>query len=146
MMSRIRFLYLFVNVVRVMVAAEARTSLLLVEDDLDIQDVLAEVLSEVGYQVSVAGEGREALAFLKTHPHPAVILLDLMMPGMDGYAFRGVQLAEPGLAKIPVIVITAQREIRGEAFHFADVLAKPINLPVLLATIERVKCRHSPGS
>ena len=122
-------------------ASALGTTVLLVEDDLDIQEVLADVLTEVGYQVSIASEGREALAFLKSRPQPAVILLDLMMPGMDGYAFRTAQMAEPGLAKIPVIVITAQREIRGDTFDSADVLAKPIKLATLLAAIERVKHR-----
>src|SRR5205814_8831977 len=83
--------------------------ILVVDDDPDIRDSLREVLEDEGYDVSCVGNGREALDHLKAaSPRPCVILLDLMMPVMDGWQFRREQKKlEPELANIPLVVITA---------------------------------------
>jgi CheY-like chemotaxis protein len=80
---------------------------LVVEDDAPIREALCAVLRDDGYAVAEAGDGQEALEFLRTHPTPRVILLDLMMPVMDGWTFLREQAADPALAGIPVVVITA---------------------------------------
>jgi len=86
--------------------------ILVVDDDRDIRDSLVEVLGEHGYPVIGAGNGVEALEILRTSaPPPSLILLDLMMPVMDGREFRERQLENPALADIPVIVISAYNDV-----------------------------------
>ena len=81
--------------------------ILLVEDDDDLRDAVAESLEVEGHRVESAMNGADALAKLNAGARPDVILLDLMMPVMDGWQFRAAQLADPKHADIPVIVITA---------------------------------------
>ena len=114
-------------------------AVLVVDDDFDIRETLREVLVEEGYRVDTARDGREALAYLKSHPPPCVILLDLMMPGMNGAEFRRAQRADPALLQIPVVAISASRDLAAFAGELDDVehLPKPIQLDVLLDTIAR---------
>jgi CheY-like chemotaxis protein len=110
---------------------------LIVEDDPDVLDACVGVLSDEGYEVSMARNGREALELLRTGPHPVVILLDLMMPVMNGFEFRARQLADPSIAGLPVVVVTAGaasnrvRELRPLAY-----LTKPFELNDLLRVVE----------
>ena len=83
------------------------TSVLIVEDDRDVRLSLAEVLAEEGYRVAIAENGFEALCYLRTARAPGVILLDLMMPVMDGWEFLAEKRRIPSLAGIPVVVLTA---------------------------------------
>ena len=75
-------------------------SILLVEDDADIRDAIAYLLTDEGYEVACASNGREALSYLHDGLTPSLILLDMMMPGMDGISFREAQALEPALASI----------------------------------------------
>src|SRR5688572_13333187 len=87
-----------------------RRTILLVDDDNDIRETYGEVLVDEGYQVVLARDGLEALEYLEgTATLPDLILLDLMMPRMDGNQFRGRQLETPRLADIPVVVISASQ-------------------------------------
>jgi CheY-like chemotaxis protein len=117
----------------------AARTVLLVEDDHDVRETIAEVLTDAGYVVVTAVDGQQALDHLRGGLRPFVILLDLMMPGMNGYEFRDVQRAEAGLADIPVIVLTADRLIEQKARDLgaAAYLKKPTPLDELLATLER---------
>jgi CheY-like chemotaxis protein len=116
----------------------ARSRILLIDDDADIRSALAEILEDEGYDVSGAGNGEEALARLQSAERPCVILLDLMMPVMDGYQFREAQKREAMLSAIPVVVITAGSSLRAhELDDVAAILPKPIELPKLMATIRR---------
>lgn len=81
--------------------------ILIVEDDRDIRDVLAEILAEEGYQVLAAEDGAEGLRRLAEGPTPDLILLDLMMPRMDGYQFREEQRKNPEWSPIPLVLLTA---------------------------------------
>ncbi|HEY3109037.1 MAG TPA: response regulator, partial [Chloroflexota bacterium] len=85
-------------------------TILVVEDDDDIRDSLTTLLIVSGFRVLSARNGREALAVLNECERPAVILLDLMMPEMDGWSFRAAQLRDPETAEIPVIVLTAHAD------------------------------------
>jgi CheY-like chemotaxis protein len=106
---------------------------LVVDDDRDIRDLLVEVLSGEGYVVSSAADGRRALA--EAHAsRPDVILLDLMMPVMNGWEFREAQLGDPDLAGIPVIVISAF----DSTLNVAAVLRKPFLLEDILDTVQRL--------
>ena len=112
---------------------------LVVDDDPGIQGFLAEALADEGYGVRTAANGREALAVLQEW-WPDLILLDLMMPEMDGWAFRGEQRAMPGVADVPVIVLSAARDLDAKTRELApaQVFSKPFDLEALLATIERL--------
>ncbi|MBW3623118.1 MAG: response regulator [Armatimonadetes bacterium] len=81
--------------------------ILIVEDDPDSQDALAMVLEGVGHPVVCASNGREALEQLHREPEACLIMLDLMMPEMDGWEFRRLQKDDPKLAQIPTIVVSA---------------------------------------
>src|SRR5690349_23695253 len=83
------------------------TSVLVVEDDFDLRDALVPILEYEGHRVVSAANGKEALERLRTMPPPSLILLDLMMPVMDGEQFRAQQLRDPALASIPVVIVSA---------------------------------------
>ena len=111
---------------------------LIVEDDPAIRAVLAETLLDDGYQVLTAENGAEALGAL-AHVHPCLILLDLMLPVMDGFQFRVTQRLMPSLATIPVVVLSAfpaNVETVAE-LDAAAYLSKPVRLERLVATVER---------
>jgi CheY-like chemotaxis protein len=113
---------------------------LVVEDDVDILRAIVQVLEDEGHTVRTAENGRAALEALRTpdaNP-PCVILLDLMMPVMNGQAFRAEQLRDPSLAGIPVIVLTADGNVIEKAglMGAAGALRKPVELLTLLAAIQ----------
>ena len=80
---------------------------LLVEDEQEIAQTVVELLSDHGYDVVAVRHGEAALNYLRNNPPPRVILLDLMMPVMDGWEFRKHQLRDSSLAEIPVVIMTA---------------------------------------
>jgi CheY-like chemotaxis protein len=113
--------------------------ILVVEDDDTVREALAMVLEHEGYRVGVAADGAEALALLRGGLSPCLILLDLMMPVMDGWQFRREQLNDPRLAPIPVVVVSAHTRAAefAAAPGIADVIAKPIDFDRLLDTLQR---------
>jgi CheY-like chemotaxis protein len=116
---------------------------LVVEDDELIRDSLVEFLDDQGYQAMGAVDGVDALAKLRAgDPLPCVIVLDLMMPNMDGRSFRQEQLRDPALAGIPIIVLSAYRDVAKNAADMAveHYLAKPLKLPALLELVQK-HCR-----
>lgn len=113
-------------------------SILVVEDDFFIRDMLVELLEEEGYSVVSAANGHEALALLQeAEDLPGLILLDLMMPVMDGRQFRKEQQRRETLQAVPVVVLTASsdNEELPASFQPAAYLPKPINLQTLLDTV-----------
>ncbi len=106
-------------------------NILLVEDDFDLADVIVEVLRTEGYRVSYAPDGKAALELLKEQELPDLILLDLMMPNMNGWEFREAQMRDARIAKIPVVVLSATGE-RARPIDAALVLRKPVTLETLL--------------
>ncbi|WP_437336685.1 response regulator [Sorangium sp. So ce394] len=112
-------------------------AILVIEDDQGVSDALVGVLSDEGYQVMTARNGAEALARLRDAPAPALIVLDLMMPMMDGYAFRAEQLRIPAIADVPVVVLTAGAAPRAAELGPVDILKKPVNLAALLDAVRR---------
>jgi CheY-like chemotaxis protein len=112
-------------------------SILIVDDDVDIRDTLADFLEDEGYTVGAAANGREALAYLREHLSTSVVLLDLMMPVMDGFKFRTEQKNDPELAVIPVVVMTARGPMEPGAIDVQDIVPKPMKLATLLEAIRR---------
>jgi CheY-like chemotaxis protein len=112
--------------------------ILIVEDDDDIREALTQILELEGYVVREATNGREALDICAKQPTPNLILLDLMMPVMDGWQFRSEQMKDPVLAKVPVVVISADASVHEKVASFgaATVLPKPISLDRLLRAVE----------
>ena len=115
-----------------------KATILVIDDDDDIRAVLAMVLDEAGFRVVTAANGREALEHLREDPQPDVILLDLMMPEMDGYQFRAEQQRDPALRAIPTLIVTAGTVTsRVEALGAEAILRKPVSLRRLVDTIRR---------
>ena len=113
-------------------------ALCVVDDDADIREVLSDVLTFAGYEVIVADDGQSALDRLRARKNGCrLILLDLMMPRMNGWEFRRRQLADPALAAIPVMLLTGA----GTAAKAIDELRvemtieKPFDLDTLLAKV-----------
>jgi CheY-like chemotaxis protein len=114
---------------------------LVVEDDLEIRESVMELLEDHGYEPIGAENGLEALDKLRQPgPQPCLILLDLMLPKMDGRTFRQRQLQSPELASIPVVVISAFRDVSQIAQEMkADLLKKPFK-PTELLNVARRYC------
>lgn len=115
-------------------------ALLIVEDDQDIAEAIRDLLEEEGFSVARACDGQEALNYLgRCAELPRLILLDLMMPGMDGFAFREAQRADPRLASVPVVVMTAnaQADAKREALQVDEILKKPMGVDVLVKVVGR---------
>jgi two-component system response regulator (stage 0 sporulation protein F) len=114
----------------------AAATLLVVEDDPDHSERACRMLTEDGYRVVAAMHGREALERLRSEPMPALILLDLRMPVMDGWGFMAEMKQDPALASIPVIVTTQGGDrVLSSAPVAAGYLDKPIDRVRLLQTI-----------
>lgn len=119
---------------------------LVVEDDLDIREALQGYLELHGYSVRVAGDGREALAHLAASPRPSLILLDMGLPVMDGHRVLTARGSEPGLAQVPVVILSADTERmspRDRAVYAASqgvaaFLSKPVDPRYLLETLRRL--------
>ena len=114
--------------------------ILVVDDDDDIREVMQELLVAEGFQVDVAKDGIDALGKLEAEPSLPLILLDMMMPRMDGEAFLNALRAKPALANASVVVISGNGAARQKAgnFHAAGCLVKPFELDELLELVHRI--------
>lgn len=112
---------------------------LIIEDDEAISEAIASLLEDCGYDPVRAADGREGLEALRKEERPSLILLDMAMPGMNGWRFREEQMKDPGLAGIPVVVFTADSgaEERARELGAAGWLRKPVDPVRLLSTIEK---------
>ena len=110
--------------------------ILVVDDEADIRELLARLLERKGYSVVSASNGAEALQELRSSSAPCVILLDLMMPVMDGFQFRAEQQSDPAIASVPIVVITAGDLTRAKDLDAAAILPKPLDLPKLMAAVQ----------
>jgi CheY-like chemotaxis protein len=121
---------------------------LLVDDDFAISEAIADFLEEEGFSVASASNGIDALNQLRCGLRVDVIVLDVIMPLMDGWDFRVEQLADPALRQTPVVVISASgftgATIR-ERFHAYDALSKPIELEHFLQTLKDVCATSDAG-
>src|SRR5438045_9066037 len=119
-----------------------RKSVLIVDDDLDIREVLSEALADRGFDVATAANGLEALGKLRElSVRPSVILLDLMMPIMDGYGFLEHRRLDPMLAAIPLAIVTAGHGVDPERLgDRLPIVRKPFDVPRLVGIL------HTLGS
>ena len=126
--------------------SESRTSspsecqILVVDDNEQIRVAVADILEDEGYPVAHAEDGLDALEKLRTGLCPRLILLDLMMPHMDGATFRRHQAQDPSLANIPVVVVSADWRIHQVArdLGVAGALPKPFSAKALLDVVHEI--------
>ena len=113
--------------------------ILVVEDDTSIRELLVELLESEGYKVASAVNGLDGLKQLQATESPDLILIDLMMPVMDGYSFRTEQLKNPAWAKIPTVVMSAEANAKEKMknFNITAFLSKPVELDTILNTVAR---------
>jgi CheY-like chemotaxis protein len=121
-------------------ASASNKTILIVEDDSDVREEIELALDHVGYRILTAGHGGEALAILRREPiRPSLILLDWMMPVMDGMSFLGHTASDPRYASIPVVVVSAvARMARIPTLCVAAVVAKPVRLRALVDIVDRI--------
>jgi CheY-like chemotaxis protein len=120
----------------------APVRVLVVEDDTDIRETVAELLLEEGYEVGTATSGRDALDALRDgRALPDVVLLDLMMPVMDGWTFYDELQKEAPLAALPIVVISADANVHEKAARLkpAACLRKPVSIDELLSTVAQFR-------
>lgn len=120
--------------------ASVTRHILVVEDDVDVRETLEDILESEGYTVTTAANGQEALERLSGAALPCVVLLDLMMPVMNGREFLAALRRDPVLANLPVVVATAWPIEAEEAPGHQELLAKPYDLRNLLEVVRR-HCR-----
>jgi CheY-like chemotaxis protein len=115
-------------------------TILLIEDDRDICEIVEQVLAEEGYETIAVSNGAEGLQRLRSGAvRPFVIMLDLMLPVMDAWQFRAEQTTDAGLAAIPVIIFSANPKVRqhADSLGAAAVIRKPPSLDELLSVVGR---------
>jgi CheY-like chemotaxis protein len=110
---------------------------LVVDDERDLRETLFELITHDGFDVRVAANGREALDMLRMSSPPCLIVLDLMMPLMDGFEFCRLKKRDPALASIPVCVMTAAGPYVQLPAGAIALIRKPIHLDALTALIRR---------
>lgn len=124
------------------VAPAHRCSVLVVDDDAETRDLLRVALTADGYSVATAANGRDALDHLRSHAETCIVLLDLMLPVMDGAQFRRTQLHDRSLAWIPVVLMSgavdADRQAR--AAGALPLLRKPLHLDEVRQTLHEIGC------
>jgi CheY-like chemotaxis protein len=113
-------------------------TILIVDDDDDFLAIIAGALEDEGYATVCARNGAAALAYLRSSaPQPCMILLDLTMPVMDGWAFRCEQQRDPSVARICTTVMTGFKNLRQRNVHADHFLAKPLRVEALLEMVEQ---------
>jgi CheY-like chemotaxis protein len=115
-----------------------------VEDDWAVRDALSDALTLEGFEVVCVENGAAALRHLESGARPCLILLDLMMPVMDGWAFRRAMLSDPALADIPVVVMTAAGAQRAATVAAEQVLHKPLHMDTVVEVVEG-RCPRAGG-
>ena len=125
-----------------------RPSVLVVDDNEDIRTTVRDVLEDQGFTVACASNGREALdMLLRGQSKPALILLDLTMPEMDGWTFRQEQQKVPRLAQIPVVLFSGHHDAAraAQSLNAAALMTKPLLVEGMVTLVKRLVRRGKPN-
>jgi CheY-like chemotaxis protein len=124
-------------------AGQHHCSVLVVEDDPELRELLRVALTGDGYTVSTAANGRDALRHLRSTVSTCIIVLDLALPVMDGRQFRAAQLRDRSLAWIPVVLVSGDGEAAQHARQLGarSLVRKPVDVDVLRSALRRIGCR-----
>ena len=124
------------------VPATHRCTVLVVEDDADVRELLRFALSADGYEVATVDNGREAMHYLRSHADACIILLDLALPIMDGAHFRSAQLRDRALAWIPLVVMSGSDDAARHARELGArrLLRKPLDIDDVKNALRFVGC------
>jgi DNA-binding response OmpR family regulator len=114
-------------------------TVLIVEDDADLRNSLAELLALRGFKVVTVEDGREALDTLASGLSPCLIILDLMLPIVNGWEFRSQQLADPRFSGIPTIILSGVNDLEAESQRLQAIafVPKPLDIDFLFKTVEQ---------
>ena len=124
---------------------ESRSRVLVVDDDIDTLNSMNEILQSEGFDTVCAQDGQQAWELMQRAPGPDLVVLDLMMPKMDGWTFRMHQRRDPKLATIPVVVVSGfTANVIDESAE--AIFAKPIDLPAFIEAVKRGVKRHRASS
>ena len=110
---------------------------LLVDDDQDLRDSIADLLRQRGYHVTTAEDGYAAMSIITGNGVPCIVLLDLVMPGMDGWQFLGAMQNDPHLAAIPIVIASAHAATHAPPAGAIAVLHKPFDFDELFSVVAR---------
>jgi CheY-like chemotaxis protein len=126
-------------------ASAHRCSVLVVDDDPEVCELLRLALVNAGYGMSWAANGREALNHLRSHTDICIILLDLMLPVMDAADFRTAQLQDRALAWIPVVLMSGapDAERRAREMGVRMLVRKPLDLDEVMRAVASIGCSHA---
>ena len=115
---------------------QSKSRILVVDDDVDTLNSMSEFLQSEGFETVCAQNGQQAWELMHRAPGPDLVVLDLMMPKMDGWTFRMHQRRDPKLAAIPIVVVSAfsAKAIDDDA---EAIFTKPINLPAFIQAVKR---------
>jgi CheY-like chemotaxis protein len=116
--------------------------ILVIDDDADIRELLRVALTGDGYSVAAVPDGREALYYLRSHADTCIILLDLMLPVMDGPHFRAAQMKDRALAWIPLVVMSAADDAdrRAREIGARRLVRKPLDLDEVRLALRMIGC------
>lgn len=116
-----------------------KKTILLIEDNKGIQECLSFVMEEAGYSLTIAWNGQEALNLLRKAPLPSLIILDVMLPILNGLELREIMKEDVYLKNIPIIILTAKIGIEKTLQLYSNecFIAKPFDLPKLLYAVEQ---------
>jgi CheY-like chemotaxis protein len=125
--------------------ATHRCSVLIVDDDADVRELLRVALETEGYQVACVANGRDALNHLRSHAETCLILLDLLLPVMDGRQFRKAQLRDRSLAWIPVVLMSGSSDPERGARELAArrLVRKPLDLDEVKQALSSIGCSQA---
>ncbi len=130
-------------------AIERNKTVLVVDDEPDIRLILQARLEAAGYRVETAGNGLEALNRIRTQP-PDLVILDLMLPGMDGFAVCAMLKRDQRFSHIPIVILSARSQVQdkktGASLGADAYITKPFQPQELLSTIEQLIEQRTPAA
>ena len=121
---------------RKLLKAKGCRTVLVVDDEPQVRSVVQQCLTEAGFEVRAAADGRQALEMMQSQPRPDAIVLDLLMPVMSGFEVLSALRIMPGWATIPVVVLSASTDYSAEHLGAAALLQKPFTAAALAAAVE----------